>query len=182
MNTPTHALIPVVIYGVMRQRVLISGTREEKKAVVRNALILAIAGAMPDALDPHITLEARLNSWSHSLLAWAGFSVLFGALCFWRWKWWTPAWAMCLSAAYLSHLIGDLVAGGIGWSYPFTGSVIGDYYIPPSLWKSADIICVLCVYLLYRLLPKCAVIRRDRKELEQKHTRAIDEQESPPTV
>ena len=66
MDTPTHALIPVIAYGILRQKELISGTRSEKIGVWRTAAIIAIVGAMPDMMDPHVTLEERLSSWSHS--------------------------------------------------------------------------------------------------------------------
>lgn len=157
MDTPTHALIPVIAYGLMRQKQLVSGTREEKIAVWRNAALIALVGALPDMVDPHVSLEERLHSWSHSLVGWAGFSALFAALCLAGWRWWTPGLAIWLSLAYGSHLVGDAIAGGLGWSYPIGDHVVGDYYIPPRWWIPANFISLGLAYAVYRVLPRIAM-------------------------
>ena len=180
MDTPTHALIPVSAYGMLRQKELISGTRSEKIGVWRTAAFIGIVGAMPDMMDPHVTLEERLNSWSHSLTAWAGFSFLFGAICLARKSWWTPKLALGLSLTYFSHIVGDAIAGGVGWSYPFGNHVIGDYYIPPRWWIPLDYICVAVAYIVYRVVPMFAMQRRRRLELDEKRAAVLEEAGVPP--
>ena len=175
MDTPTHALIPVIVYGVMRQEKLASGTREEKIAVLRNAVIIGIVGAMPDALDRHVTLEERLNSWTHCLAAWAGFSALFAGISAVRSRWLSPLMALGLSLTYLSHLVGDAIAGGIRWGYPVVDHVIGDYYVHPKWWIPANFACAIAAYMVYRFLPMRAANRRRRDELRQKQAAILEE-------
>lgn len=175
MDTPTHALIPVIAYGLMRQKQLIAGTRSEKVGVWRTALIIGIVGAMPDMMDPHVTLEERLSSWSHSLTAWAGFSVLFAAFSLARQRWWTPMLALGLSLTYFSHIVGDAIAGGVGWSYPFGDHVIGDYYIIPQWWIPADYLSFALAYLVYRVVPMFAIARLKRETLAEKRSVVLAE-------
>ncbi len=165
----------MIAYGLLRQKELISGTRSEKIAVWRTALIIGIVGAMPDMMDPHVTLEERLRSWSHSLTAWAGSSVLFGVICLARQRWWTPMLVLGLSLTYFSHIVGDAIAGGVGWSYPFGGHVIGDYYIIPQWWIPLDYVCVAVAYVTYRVVPMFAMARCKREEMEQKRAAVLDE-------
>lgn len=179
MDTPTHALIPVIVYGIARQKKLFSGTREEKIAVWRTAAIIAVVGCMPDALDPHETLAERLSSWSHSLLAWAGFSLLFVAICLFKRRWWSPMLALGLSLTYLSHIVGDAIAGGIGWSYPFGNDVIGDYYIAPKWWIPADFVCFVTAYVVYRVIPMIRAKQLRQAELEKKRAAVLAEAELP---
>ena len=175
MDTPTHVLIPVIVYGLMRQEGLTSGGSVEKMAIVRTAVIIGIVGAMPDAMDPHRTLEERLNSWSHSLLACVGFSALFFGVSLVRDGWVSRWFALGLGATYFSHVVGDAVAGGVGWSYPFFRSVIGDYYIPPEWWIPLDLVCVVVAYLVYRVVPKRRWLLRNRRTAEERLAEILEE-------
>ncbi|MFT4548022.1 MAG: hypothetical protein ACI8XO_000903 [Verrucomicrobiales bacterium] len=175
MDTPTHALIPVIVYGVMRQKELCYGTRGEKIAVWRTAVLTGFVGAMPDMMDPHVTLEERLNSWSHSLVAWFGFSVLFGVISLALKRWVSPVLAAGLSATYFSHIVGDAIAGGVGWSYPFGHHVIGDYYIIPEWWIPADFVCFAVAYVVYRVVPMFASRRRQHQEVKKRREATLAE-------
>ncbi len=175
MDTPTHALIPVIAYGLMRQDVLCSGTRQEKFAVARTAVIVGLVGALPDMVDPHVTLDERLKSWSHCLAAWVGFSALLGLISLVARRWLSPKFAFGLSLTYLSHIIGDAIAGGVGWSYPFSRAVIGDYYVRPEWWIPLNFICVILAYVIYRVLPRIATCRRKRDALEGRRAQVLAE-------
>ena len=63
MNTITHSLLPVIGTGIDKKR-------HRKIAEYWNlprVLAVAAFGAMPDLLNPHISLESRYSSWSHGL-------------------------------------------------------------------------------------------------------------------
>lgn len=182
MDTPTHALIPVIVYGIMRQEQLTSGTVREKIAVVRTALIVGLVGALPDMADPHVTLAERLESWSHCMAAWVGFSALLGLFSVARKRWLGPFFAIGLSLTYFSHIVGDAIAGGVGWSYPFSDSVIGDYYVIPEWWIPADFICFAIAYICYRVMPKFRAARRGRRVTAEKRARVLEEAGLPPTT
>ena len=68
MNTVTHALLPVVL-----AKTCLGRDGQPKRW---EWLALAVAGAAPDLINPHIYLEDRMTSWSHALPAWLGFTVL----------------------------------------------------------------------------------------------------------
>ena len=68
MNTVTHALAPVL---------LASFAAKKSVGFVRKEIIMiGIAGALPDLLNPHLSLEARMHSWSHGLPFWLFLSLL----------------------------------------------------------------------------------------------------------
>ena len=175
MDTPTHALIPVIAYGLMRRGVLASGTRQEKFVVARTAVIVGLVGALPDMVDPHVTLDERLRSWSHCLTAWVGFGALLGIISQVAGRWLSPMFAIGLSATYLSHIIGDAIAGGVGWSYPFSDAVVGDYYVRPEWWIPLNFVCALLAYIVYRLVPRISIDRRRREALEKRRAQVLEE-------
>lgn len=126
MNTVTHALAPVVICHLAFGR---------GKWVGKYGLIaIGLAGALPDILSPHFSLEARMASWSHGLPAWLGFSVIIFTLAALRRNLVSYPLAAALSAAYLFHLICDAISGGINNLY-LAGDVRfieGPHYGTPS--------------------------------------------------
>lgn len=152
MDTVTHALVPVII---------VHACLPKQKRFGRWGLIaIGFAGALPDLLTPHISLEARMISWSHGLPFWAALScglllfslasrqrLSFPLLCF-------------LSGAYLFHLFCDAISGGINWMYPVRNFIWGEYWVSPILWIPLDIICVLLSYYLFRLRPLLEKTRR----------------------
>ncbi|MGI9244722.1 MAG: metal-dependent hydrolase [Verrucomicrobiales bacterium] len=180
MDTPTHALIPVIAYGLMRQEVLISGTRSEKLAVVRTAVIVGLVGALPDMVDPHVTLAERLRSWSHCLTTWVGFSALLWLISLIQPRWLSAKFALGLSLTYLSHLFGDAIAGGIGWSYPLSDATIGDYYVHPRWWIPLNYVCVIGTYIVFRVMPMWSRIRRERSVMDERRSRVLEESRMPP--
>ena len=175
MDTPTHALIPVIAYGLARLPVLRRESHGAKRSIYRNAVLLAVAAALPDLINPHVTLEERWHSWSHGLPAWLGFTGLAIATAWLRPNWLSWKWAVGMSIAYLSHLFGDAIAGGIAWAYPLNDSVIGAYYVPPSWWKPLDVACVVAAYVIFRVVPWRAKIHRRAVELAERRQTVLEE-------
>lgn len=161
MNTLTHALLPVLAAGVLARISPANDKHPEKSSRIvpygkKAILLIALAGAAPDLLTPHLSLEARYSSWSHSIFAWLGISFFILLLQLHpRSKQWidrrTSIWC---SAAYALHLISDAISGGIAWLYPWKPDVIGDYYVNPIFWIPLDVLCFLGAYFLYRVIPR----------------------------
>jgi len=150
MNTVTHALIPVIAVVVDQGRVRENGEPYWNK---KTLALVAIAGALPDLLNPHLSLAARYTSWSHGVPALGGLCFLLVLVYLTRRQRSDLPLLTILLVAYALHLFCDMVAGGIAWWYPFAGSVVGDYYVLPALWIPLDIACLCVVYFIYRAVP-----------------------------
>ncbi|WP_075090880.1 metal-dependent hydrolase [Haloferula sp. BvORR071] len=116
--------------------------------------VIGLFGALPDLCCPHLELDARYTSWSHTVWFMAGLIPVCAMVASFfpkQGRWWVALF--CWLAAAL-HLAGDAVAGGIAWLYPWRSDVIGKYYIPAGLWWFvSDIIFVLLTWFLIRLRP-----------------------------
>lgn len=145
MNTVTHALIPVICARLAVKRNVWMGRWTPYQ--------IALAGASPDLLNPHLSLEARMTSWSHGLPAWLAFTaILIISSLVSRGK--LPMSLVCwLSGAYLLHIACDAISGGVNLLYPVKTWVIGDYWIDPVWWVPLDVLCLLVVYFLFRVIP-----------------------------
>ena len=144
MTAGTHFAIPIVVAGSFN---LFSISKTHQALLSRwHILLIGISGLLPDILTPHIRLQARYDSWSHT--AWFLFS--FFLLCI--------ILAMCLPArhkaaahfcwlAALLHILSDMVSGGINFIPPF-GRPIGDYYLPFPYWLHLDGITILAAYIM----------------------------------
>lgn len=145
MDTITHALVPVITA---------SYCRGDGKWLRRFGLVgIGVAGALPDLLSPHLTLEARMASWSHGLPFWALFSLVALLVAFiskGRVSW---QLSTALSAAYLLHLCCDAISGGINWLYPVRDLVWGRFWVDALWWIPLDVFFVLWAYYLFRLKP-----------------------------
>lgn len=157
MNIFTHALAPVIATRLLVPRAEWAGRA--------GLLAIAFAGALPDLLSPHITLEQRMTSWSHGLPAWAGFSCLLACAAFFSKGRISVPLAGFMSGAYLLHMFCDAVAGGINWLQPFGNLAWGEYWVGPLWWIPLDIGCVLTCYYLFRLKPMLAARRRARARI-----------------
>ncbi|WP_338689617.1 metal-dependent hydrolase [Haloferula helveola] len=145
MNTATHALAPLLIVHALGR----------SKWVARRKLwLVGLFGALPDLLCPHLSLDARMTSWSHGLPAWGGFTLaLMVAVPLSRgWLGWRLA--IACSLAYLLHLFCDAIAGGINWLYPVADGIWGKYWVPPIYWTPIDIVLVLTTYFVFRAIPR----------------------------
>lgn len=155
MDTITHALAPVIIARL---------TLGKPGWMPRYGLLsIGLAGAMPDLINPHLSLASRMTSWSHGLPFWGGLTVVLLAFAMARPRVLPVRLAVLLSAAYLFHMACDAISGGINWLYPAATFVWGDYYVDPIWWIPLDVVCVLTVYVMFRLVPLRAKVKEARK-------------------
>lgn len=130
----THALVPVLLAQAVALAV---PKRVEWRK--RDYAAIMLAGALPDLLDPHMSLADRLSSWTHTL--WFALAWLPLTLALTRW-WWKPpspmAFAGVVVLAVPLHLFADAISGGIGWLHPWKKEVIGSRLIPPDNWFAWD--------------------------------------------
>lgn len=145
MNTVTHALAPVLLARVLVGPGRVPGWR--------GWVAIALAGAMPDLVDPHLSLEARVSSWSHGLPAWLGFSACFLLASRFRALGIGPRVAWWMGGAYGLHLVCDAIAGGIGWLRPFDDRLVGGYLVDPRWWPWIDGLLLFSAWLAFRVFP-----------------------------
>lgn len=151
MDTVTHALAPVIL-----TRIFAGPLRLRWQGLTA----IALAGALPDIINPHLSLDGRMTSWSHGLPFWLLFSVIFFSASHLSKERVPLALATFCSAAYLFHLFCDAVSGGVNWLYPFKNFVWGDYWVDPLFWVPLDVLCLLTCYFLFRVFPR---LRKARK-------------------
>jgi hypothetical protein len=147
----THTLLPVCLALAVENASLARGRGHVFPPW--GLVAVGVFGALPDLCSPHISLEDRLTSWSHTaafLGAMAPVSVLVASFFPKDGRW---SLALACWLAVLLHLIGDAVAGGIAWLYPWRPDVIGGGYIPAADWLWYDIGFVLLTWVLVRLRP-----------------------------
>lgn len=152
MEVVTHALLPVLIADPL----LPGRSRWRPLTLVR------LFGALPDILCPHLGIEARYESWSHSVPVWLLLTAGLAAIAA-RWPRLLPRrLAVLLSFAYGLHLACDAISGGITWLAPFSAQIVGDYYVPPRWWIPLDFILILAAYLQLRAGPNLRAWLRSR--------------------
>lgn len=146
MSPVTHAILPLALgYSWLPKRAY--------RPTWYASVVVALSGALPDMLDPHITLEARYNSWSHTLLALAAFGgLVLALLCFGKMRRFMPLGILCVSG-YALHLACDLISGGGRPFLPFSRTLCGRDFVPSWSWGATDIALLLWVYLFYRWVP-----------------------------
>lgn len=155
MDTITHALAPVIITRL--------ALGKPAWMPPRGLLLIGLAGAMPDLLNPHLSLASRMTSWSHGLPFWGSLTVALLLFAMMKRKLLPVRLAVLLSAAYLFHMVCDAISGGINWLYPVRRFVWGDYFVDPVWWIPLDVVCVLTAYVLFRLVPLRARVREARE-------------------
>ena len=145
MNTVTHALLPVIVTRLVAKKAAWLGRW--------GLAFIGVAGALPDLLSPHLSLAARMSSWSHGLPFWSALTagLILGSLL--SRSRFTTRLALACSAAYLLHLFCDAISGGINWAYPVADRIWGAYWVDPLLWVPLDILCLLACYAIFRLIP-----------------------------
>ena len=153
VNVITHGLAPVVIAATAN---LIWRHRHGEPLLRKpHFWAIGLAGAAPDLLHPHLSLDARLTSWTHNIWFLLGFIPVAIFIA----RRWIPsrkqltAWLMVFGCAL--HLFCDGIAGGIAWAYPFSNAEfveIGRYFIAPRHWPWLDVGCVLAIYFLFRVI------------------------------
>ena len=154
MDVFTHAFAPVILTRIVFGR----------PAWIRSYgfLAIGIAGALPDLLNPHLSLAARHHSWSHGLPFWLLITAFFFALtCVKKLK---VSWqlAAILSFSYVFHMICDTISGGVNWLYPFGHFQLGEYFVDPVYWVPLDVVTFLITYFLFRMLPLMEKTKRSK--------------------
>jgi hypothetical protein len=151
MLAGTHALLPVCTCLLVENTSLACG--RGRLFPPKTMLLVAAFGVLPDLCTPHISLEARYTSWSHTL--WFMIGMLFVcamASSFIEKGYRLRVAVVCWLAAAL-HLVADAVSGGIAWLYPWRDVVVGSYIIPPQHWIWFDAGFILLTWFLVRVLP-----------------------------
>ena len=151
----THALLPVCL--ALTGDDLRLGSRREEAYPEWSLPLIAFFGALPDICTPHLSLDARYSSWSHTL----AFLVGLIPFCIMVARYFPKGTrltvgASCWFAAAL-HLAADAVAGGIPWLMPWVMpdvtpnqriGILGDFYIHPDYWIFSDAFFVLLTWIL----------------------------------
>ncbi len=116
-------------------------------------LAIGLAGALPDALNPHLSLEARMTSWSHGLPFWGVLTTVVLLVSFLSKQRISWKLSCVLSLAYLFHIFCDAISGGVNFLYPVKDFNWGEYWVDPLYWIPLDIGCILTCYYLFRIKP-----------------------------
>jgi membrane-bound metal-dependent hydrolase YbcI (DUF457 family) len=152
MMVGTHTLLPVC--GCLLVDKIVRSAGGARLFSGKMICAIALCGFLPDVLSPHLSLEARQTSISHTLWAVLAMAVVIplGArfLCKNGSR---MAVAMGCWLAYVLHLAADAISGGIAWLYPWRGEVIGAYWIPAPHWIWYDAGFILLVWAIYRVFP-----------------------------
>ena len=135
----THFSAPVILAGGIN---LVSLLRTRERIFSNGALIaIGICGILPDLLNPHLRLTARLTSWTHTLWFLAAcFSVI--AFLWFRYPQFNIRVGIMCGAAVGLHLLGDALSGGIALGYPFSDLRMGKYWISYRIWLQLDLVTV----------------------------------------
>jgi hypothetical protein len=144
----THALLPVC--GCLLADNLAVAAGRERMFPVRSLWIVGIFGVLPDLCSPHISLEARYSSWSHTVWFMAGLVLVAAMTGTFQQNGSRMLVAVACWLASALHLAADAVSGGIAWLYPWRDDVLGSYFIPPEHWMWFDAGFVLLTWFLIR--------------------------------
>jgi hypothetical protein len=147
MTLVTHALLPLAIGRPWLRR-------RDGSTLFKEAGTVAFCGILPDLLSPHIYLEARYESLSHTLWAWLAFAALvFIAGQAWKARIGKRLQILCI-AAYGLHLACDMISGGIALFYPVSPTIHGGHFISYLMWYVSDVLLFLYAWLVWRVLPR----------------------------
>lgn len=140
-----HFCIPIAIGSLVNLR---SVQQEGRLVFDKRALLYGgLFGVLPDLVNPHISLQARHESWSHTIwfvLGTAAVIYAYQALS----RQITRPHAHFFVLALALHLFCDAITGGI---YPLgpSGPLVGAYYLAPIYWLAADVATYFAAYLLH---------------------------------
>ena len=147
----THTLLPVCCALVLDNISLAKGRGHFFPAWT--IPVIGVFGALPDVCTPHLSLEARFTSWSHTAYYVGGLALVCPMVASFFPNHRARIAIACWLASFL-HLFCDAIAGGIAWLYPWRGDlVIGTYFITLDQWIFWDIGFVLLTWFLVRLRP-----------------------------
>ena len=141
MNVVTHALLPALLSTPLLPRTGRSG-------FLRAAGAVALGGALPDLVNPHLSLAARYSSWSHTAFALAGLAVVLLAWAIAARGPVVPRVALLAWSASALHLVCDAISGGIVPLYPVADVLLSRRYVPYRLWWWCDAACGLAAIVM----------------------------------
>lgn len=147
----THSLLPVC--GCLLADKISMATGRPRMFSGWNLCAIGTFGFLPDILSPHLSLESRQSSWSHTV--WAVIAITF-FVPLTRFTCKTGSRipvAIACWIAYVLHLAVDAISGGIAWLYPWREDVVGRYFIPSEDWIWYDAGFILLVWAIYRVFP-----------------------------
>ncbi len=161
MMIGTHSLLPVC-GCLLADRVSMS-TGRSRMFSGRDLCVIGVFGMLPDILSPHLSLESRYASLSHSIWFLMGLVLLLPLTRFISEKKSRLPVAIACWAACALHLAADAVSGGIAWLHPWRDDVLGRYWIEPQYWIWYDAGFILLVWFIYRVAPSLGgkVVRED---------------------
>ena len=145
MNIFTHALLPVILTNV--------ATKPADWRGRWGLVAIGVAGALPDLLSPHLSLEARMTSWSHGIPCWLILTTTMVLIAVFSRKRISVRLSLFLSGAYLLHILCDAISGGVNFYYPLGNYVWGRYWVNPIWWIPLDVTCFLICYAMFRIVP-----------------------------
>lgn len=151
MMVGTHSLLPVC-GCLLADRISMSAGRARMFSGW-NLIAVGVFGMLPDILSPHMSLESRQASLSHTVWFLMGLVLLLPLTGFISEKSSRLPVALACWLAYGLHLAADAVSGGIAWLHPWRSEVLGKYWIEPQYWIWYDAGFILLVWFIYRVLP-----------------------------
>jgi hypothetical protein len=151
MMAGTHALLPVCCC-LVADRISMS-TGRARLFSGRNIIVVGFFGVLPDILSPHLSLESRHASLSHTVWALVAVVFLFPLTRFVADKASRLRVSVACWIAYALHLAADAASGGIAWLYPWRADIVGEYWIEPQTWIWYDAGFIFVVWFIYRVLP-----------------------------
>jgi len=146
MTPITHALLPAILSSPLLPR---TGLRDYYRA----AGVIAIAGIVPDIVDPHVSLAARYSSWSHTILACVGFAVLMFVLALVFPRRLSLRLAFLAGFAYSLHVLVDGLSGGVPAWLPFSDEIFRVRLIRWHYWLQFDAAFVFLGCVVFWWLP-----------------------------
>jgi hypothetical protein len=151
MLVGTHALMPVCGCLLVENRMVAAGGG--RLFSMAGLGCIALFGVLPDLCTPHLSLEARHASWSHTVWFMAGLLPVVGMLAALFEKGTRLRMAILMWVAAGLHLVADAVSGGIAWLYPWRLDVIGKAWISAEYWIAFDAFFILLTWFFIRVLP-----------------------------
>lgn len=142
----THAAVPVILAGVVN--VAVYGTSGRLLLRTRHLAAVAVGGVLPDVVWPHLSLHARLTSWSHTV--WFIAAILLLLVVLGR-RFLQPNWQAGVLAAWLAvvlHVAIDTISGGTSPLYPLGGR-IGVSTLRFHYWILVDLLTVPLAILVF---------------------------------
>lgn len=152
MMIGTHSLLPVC-GCLLADRIAMSAGRARMFSG-KSLCVIGVFGMMPDFLSPHLSLESRHASLSHTVWLLMGMLLLLPLMRFIPEKASRIPVAVACWLAYGLHLAADAASGGIAWLHPWRDDVLGRYWIEPQTWIWYDAGFILLVWFIYRVMPQ----------------------------